>query len=411
MFGKNYILPQEARSLLFSSFSKPELAFHKLPIEECYNRVLAENIIASEDLPGFSRSTVDGYAVRSADTFGAKDTMPAYLSIKNEVFMGEPASFEISKGEAAKIPTGGMLPKGADAVLMLENAQAVSVDMIEAMKSVAPNENVILAGEDIQKGTQVLSKGRRLRAQDIGALAGLGITQVNVYRKPVVAIISTGDEILPASSVLQPGQVRDINSFTLTGLINDNGGIPVKKGIIKDEYDLIKKTLSDALESSDIVIVSGGTSAGVKDMTAAIINELGNPGVLFHGVAVKPGKPVIGAFIGNKPVIGLPGHPAATAVSFDMFVRPLLEVLCGLHKNKISKNFAYAKIKKSIASVAGREDHVRVALELEGDELYAVPVLGKSGLITTLVKADGVVVIPEGKLGIDAGEDVKVKLF
>lgn len=411
MFGKNYILPHKALSLIFSAFKRPVLLLHELKIEECYGRVLAEDIIANEDLPAFSRSTVDGYAVRSADTFGAKDTMPAYLAIKDEVFMGEAVAFEIAKGESAKIPTGGMLPHGADAVLMLENAQVVSDDMIEAMKAVAPNENVILAGEDIRNGTRVLSKGRCLRAQDMGALAGLGIIKVKVYRKPLVAIISTGDEIVPASSALKYGQVRDINSFTLAGLIQDSGGVPVKKGIIRDEYTLIKQALAAALADSDMVLVSGGTSAGVKDMTAAIINELGRPGVLFHGVAVKPGKPVIGALIGNKPVIGLPGHPAATAVSFDTFAKPLLEILSGLSESKIPKNFVNAKMSKSIASVAGREDHVRVSLEREGDELYAVPVLGKSGLITTLVKADGVVLIHEDKLGIDAGEDVSVKLF
>lgn len=411
MFDKSYLLPSDALQRILKSSPELRPSAERLPIEECYGRVIAHDVIAPEDLPGFARSTVDGYAVNAADTFGAKETAPAYITLKGEIFMGMAPAVNIAKGETAKIPTGGMLPEGADAVVMLEHVQVVSDDMIEVLKSVAPNENVIQRGEDVKNGEVIIIKDHRLRAQDIAALAGLGITEIEVYKKPVVAIISTGDEIVPARSPLGPGQVRDINSFTLAGLISDHGGIPVKKGIFKDEYTLIRTAIEEALQESDMVLISGGTSAGTKDMTADIINDIGRPGVLFHGVSLKPGKPMIGGLVNNKPILGLPGHPAATAVCFDLFIRPLLERLSGLHSKRSFFKTARAKMAKSIASSAGREDHIRVALEELDGEWYAVPVLGKSGLITTLVKADGTVMIPQEKLGLDAGEEVTVRLF
>ncbi|HAK87735.1 MAG TPA: molybdopterin molybdenumtransferase MoeA [Nitrospiraceae bacterium] len=415
MFDKTYLLPADALQRLLSSIPDTLITTERLKIEECYNRIISVDVVAPEDLPAFSRSTVDGYALNARDTFGAKDTSPAYITVRNEIMMGTSPDFEIKTGEAAKIPTGGMMPKGADAVLMLEHAQAVSDDMIEAMRSVAPGENVIQKGEDIQKGATVLASGRRLRPQDIGALAGIGITGIEVFKKPVVSIISTGDEIVPASSLLKLGQVRDINSFTLAGLISDNGGVPVKKGIFKDDYGTIKKAIEDSVKDSDMVLISGGTSAGTKDMTADIINDIamsqGGAGVVFHGLSLKPGKPMIGGVVNNKPILGLPGHPAAVVVCFNLFIKPALERLGGFISNKIFIKTVAAKMAKNIASAAGREDHIRVYLEEKDGEFSAVPVLGKSGLITTLVKADGIVVIPQNKLGLDAGEDVTVRLF
>ncbi|BCB96371.1 molybdopterin molybdenumtransferase MoeA [Dissulfurispira thermophila] len=415
MFNKTYLLPGEALKYLLSSITDKDITIERLRIEECYNRIIANDITAPEDLPQFSRSTVDGYALNSRDTFGAKENSPAYITVKNEIFMGIAPDFKLNALEAAKIPTGGMLPEGADAVLMLEHVQMISEDMIEIMRSVSPNENVIQKGEDIKKGETILTKGRKLMAQDIGALAGLGITEIDVFKKPIVSIISTGDEIVPASSPLKLGQVRDINSFTLAGLISEHGGIPVKKGIFKDDYDTIKNAIKEAIHDSDMVLISGGTSAGTKDMTAQIINDIagiyGSAGVLFHGVSLKPGKPTIGGIIKNKPVLGLPGHPAATVVCFDIFIRPVIEKLSGLNSERKFIKSIIAKMAKNIASAAGREDHIRVYLEERDGEILAIPVLGKSGLITTLVKADGIVIIPQNKLGLDAGERVIVRLF
>lgn len=416
MLDKNYVLPAEALALILNSISGNSLPLEKLPIQECYGRVLAKDIASSEDLPAFCRSTVDGYALNSVNTFGAKETSPAYITVKHEIFMGTAPEFSIKRAEAAKIHTGGMLPDGADSVVMLEHVQEVSGDMIEVMRAVTPHENVIQKGEDVKRGEAILKKGRRLRPQDIGALAGIGITEIEVIKRPIVSIISTGDEIVPAGSVLKLGQIRDINSYTLSGLIIDCGGIPIKKGIFKDDYNILKNAAIEAIDSSDIVLISGGTSAGTKDMTADIINDIdknygGKNGVLFHGVSIKPGKPMIGGIINNMPVLGLPGHPAAIVVCFDLFIRPVMEKLMGINQNKLFFKTVTAKMAMGIASAAGREDHIRVSLEEKDGELFAFPVLGKSGLITTLVKADGIVVIPHTKLGLDRGEEVLVKLF
>jgi molybdopterin molybdotransferase len=411
MFDKSYLLPLEAQRVLLDHLRDVIVSTERLPIESCYNRIIASDVVSFEDLPAFPRSTVDGYALNSRDSFGAKEHSPAYCSVRHEVVMGAVPEFHLKKGEAAKIPTGGMLPEGADAVVMLEYAHVVSDDLVEIVRSVAPYENVIKRGEDIAEGELVLTRGSQLRAQDIGALAGIGITEIEVYKKPVVAIISTGDEILPPDRPLNLGQVRDINSFSLWGLIVDQGGIPIKKGIFKDTYEIIKRAVMESLEGSDMVLISGGTSAGTKDLTSEIINDLGQPGVLFHGVALKPGKPMIGGIVNNKPILGLPGHPAAVVVCFDLFIRPLLRSLSGYNAPELLKREVKAVMAKNIASVAGREDHVRVELNYKDGEYYAYPVLGKSGLITTLVKADGIVVISHNKLGLDAGENVVVKLF
>jgi molybdopterin molybdotransferase len=410
MFDKKYILPTDALELILKSVSGP-LSSETVGIEDCAGRISAEDIYSSEDLPGFARSSVDGFAVRSADAYGAKENLPAYMISTNEVFMGQAPLFEVNKGEAAKIPTGGMLPAGADAVVMIENVQVSTGSMIEILKPVAMGENVIQADEDVKKGSLIIYNGRRLRPQDAGALAGLGFTRVAVVRMPVVSLISTGDEIVSNGSI-KPGQVRDINSFTLAGLISEEGGIALKRGIFKDDYTLIRNALLSAVQGSDIVLIIGGTSVGTRDMTAKIIAEAGPSELLFNGVAIKPGRPLICGIVDSKPVFGLPGHPAAVAICFDMFIRPVMNKLRGIDTGKVFPKTLTATMAKAVASAAGREDHVRVCIETGGDNGYvAVPVLGKSGLIMTLVRADGVVVISENKLGLDAGETVEVNLF
>lgn len=417
MLDKNYLLPVDALRLILNSIHRNYPSDERLKIEECYGRIIALDVISTEDLPAFYRSTVDGYALNSTDTFGATDTLPTYFIVENEVTMGDVPAFKLKKGEAAKIPTGGMLPAGADAVVMLEHANAVSDNMVEVLRPAAPNENVIQKGEDITRGEIVLTKGHRLRAQDIGAVAGLGITETKVFKKPVVSIISTGDEIVPANSSLHLGQVRDINSFTLEGLINEHGGRSLKKGIFRDEYETIRNVIEESLHDSDMVLIIGGTSAGIKDMTADIINDIGRnytekSGLLFHGLLLKPGKPMIGGVVKNIPILGLPGHPVAMVTCFDLFIMPLMERLSGvILKGERFLKVVRAKMAKNIASAAGREDHIRVCLEEREGELSALPILGKSGLINTLVKADGIVVIPPGKLGLDSGEEVTVRLF
>jgi molybdopterin molybdotransferase len=384
-----------------------------LPLEESYGYILSGDIVSPEDLPSFSRTTVDGFAVNAADTFGATEGMPAYLNIKGEIKMGDRPRFVLNKGEAAKISTGGMLPQGADAALMFEHTQQVDEKMIEALRPVSPGEHVIRAGEDAKTGETILKKGRRLRSQDIGALAGLGIAMVKVYKKPKVSVISTGDEIVPVDRPVNPGQVRDINSYTLSGLISGAGGVPERTGIFKDEYEIIRNVVKDSLKDSQMVLISGGSSVGAKDMTAKIIDDLGEPGVLFHGVSLKPGKPTIGGVVNGIPIFGLPGHPAAVSVCFGLFIMPVLEILSGLAGTGFEKNkrTIMAKVTKNVSSSPGREEHVGVKLEEKNGEIWASPLLGKSGLITTLTQADGTAVIPLRKTGVREGEFVEVRLF
>lgn len=403
----------EALGLFLEKLPRTVPAEVFLPIEEVLGSVSSRDIISPEDLPSFARSTVDGYAVMAEDTFGASETAPAYVNLSGEIFMGEKPGFLLLKGAASKIPTGGMLPRGADSVVMFEHVQPVDDTMLEVLRPVAPGENVIQAGEDVRKGATVIEKGQRLRPQDIGACAGTGITGVHVYERPVVSIISTGDEIMPAGSPLEPGQVRDINSYVLSGMISETGCLPRKMGIFKDSYDVIRAAVERSMGESSMILITGGTSVGIKDLIERIIEDIGNPGVIFHGVSLKPGKPMIGGIVEGIPVFGLPGHPAAVGVCFDVFVRPVLNILTG-YRDKLGAYRARtlkARLSRNVASSQGREEHVRVAIEEKEDGLWAVPVLGKSGLITTLVKADGTFVIPVNKTGIEMGEVVTVRLF
>lgn len=410
MLDKKYMLPQDALNLIFEHIPFRCLPPETVPIEEAYSRVVFENIIAPEDLPGFERSTVDGFAVRASDTFGAKESSPAYLNLKGDIPMGAIPNFALSKGETASIATGGMLPEGADAVVMIEHVNIISDDLIEVLRAVSPGENVIFKDEDVRKGEIVIKAGHRLKPQDIGALAGLGIKEIKVTKKPVVSIILTGDEIVPHTEKVMKGKVRDVNSFTLAGLSFENGAIPLKMGIVKDEYTQIKEIVQKAYALSNLILITGGTSAGVKDLTAKVIDELGSPGVLFHGASIKPGKPIIGGVCKGKPVFGLPGHPVAVYICFEIFVKPVIEHMLGLTDKKFRKTIS-ARISRSIHSQAGREDFIRVSIEEKNGELWAMPLLSKSGLIMSLVKADGIAHIPSDLIGIEEGEKISVEII
>ena len=421
MLGRSGVVSrEEALTALELHLTITPPASEELAISLCLGRIVAEEILSPEDLPEFDSSTMDGFAVRSADTFGAAESRPALVMVVGAIAMGTMPDRALSIGETMRIATGGALPKGADAVVMLEQTQAVDAVQIEVVKPVAPLENVVQAGDDIKKGEIILNRGHRMRPQDIGALAGVGITRICVYKKPRVAIINTGNEVVPADTVPDPGQVRDINSYTLEGLITQTGGTPVNRGIIPDEYDRLRKTLEAAVRDCDLVLMTGGSSVGAADLTAKVINELGKPGVLVHGVSIKPGKPIIMGVLNTParqvPVFGLPGHPAAVSICFDLFVKPILARMTGeVPPPALVDIPAYrtvkAKLARSIASAPGREDHVRVTLEKKDDGLWARPVFGASGLISTLVKAVGTVVVPVNKIGIEVGEEVDVRLF
>jgi molybdopterin molybdotransferase len=421
MLGRTGVVSrEEALKTLGEHFTVSLPARETIHISQSLGRVLAEEIISPENLPEFDRSTMDGYAVRSADTFGAAESRPALLTVVGDILMGTMPERGISKGEAMKIATGGALPNGADAVVMFEQTQPVDAVNIEVVKPVAPLENVIHAGDDIKKGEVILTNGHRIRPQDMAALAGVGITRVSVFEKSKVAIISTGNEILPADTIPAPGQIRDSNSYNLEGLITQTGGAPVKMGIIPDEYPRLRRTLEEALHCCRMILMTGGSSVGTADLTAKVINDVGQPGVLVHGVSIKPGKPLIIGLVKTPerhvPIFGLPGHPAAVSICFDLFVKPVLvrmsgEVPSPALEGVSSYRGVKAKLARSISSSPGREDHVRVTLEKKDGQLWARPVFGASGLISTLVKAVGTVVVPANKIGIEAGEEVEVRLF
>jgi molybdopterin molybdotransferase len=423
MLGRSGVVSrEEALKALDGHLVIPSLPSEDISLSISLGRVLARDILSPSDQPGFDRSTMDGYAVRSGDTFGAAESRPALLSVVGDIPMGIMPDRSIAKGECMKIATGGALPTGADAVVMFEQTQPVDERAIEVVKAVAPEENVSKTGEDMRKDEAVFSPGHVIRPQDMAALAGMGITRVPVFARPRVAILSTGNEIVPADTVPGPGQIRDSNSYQLEGMISQCGGIAVKKGILPDDNDRLRRALEEALSDCHIVLFTGGSSVGTADFTARVINDLGPPGVLVHGVSIKPGKPLIIGLVRGQasgasvPVFGLPGHQAAVAICFEQFVRPVLLRFTGAVTDAALEGVTpyrtvKAKLARSIRSSPGREDHVRVTLERREEGLYAVPVFGASGLISTLVKAVGTVVVPVNSIGIEAGEAVEVRLF
>ncbi len=387
----------------------PTTSPETIPIETALGRILAQGIRSEEDVPGFSRSTMDGYAVYAASTFGASEGNPAYLTIDGVISMGKNPVATITPGAAIRISTGGMLPPGADSVVMMEYASEIDGATLEIYKSVAPGGNVITKGEDVQKGQLLLSSGTKLRPQEIGLFAALGIKQVNVFQKPVVGIISTGDEIVSIESTPGPAQVRDINSYSISSQVVQAGGIPLSFGIIKDNYDALIETCRHALQNTDMLIISGGSSVGTRDLTIEVLESLEDAKILVHGIPISPGKPTILAQAGNKPVWGLPGHVTSAMVVFDRVVRPFIAHAAGINIDKTKHGrLIAAKISRNIASTQGRTDFIRVRLKQSDDEVWAEPVLGKSGLINTMLQADGLVEVDMNTEGLDKGTTVSV---
>ncbi len=403
-----HVLSPDAAWQRFRSHMHPPHRVERVTTEASLDRVLAEDVIAPHDLPFFRRSTVDGYAVAAQDTFGASPGLPAYLTVVGEVPMGQPPALDIGVGEAVLVHTGGMLPESADAVVMLEHTQEVEEGGIEVFHPVAPGENVIQVGEDIRQGEAVLPRGHRIRPQDIGGLLALGITEIAVSQKPRVAIISTGDEVIPPTATPQPGQVRDINSYTLAALTVRAGGVPLRMGIVPDRPEALRETLRRAKAEADIIVLSAGSSVSARDMSAAEIQALGQPGILVHGVSTRPGKPTILAVCDGTPVVGLPGNPVSAMVNFLRFVVPTIRVwLAAMEERPCT---VQARLARNIPSVAGREDVIQVRLEEREGTLWAIPVFGKSNLIYTLIRSDGMIVVPLNSNGLAEGSDVTVYL-
>jgi molybdopterin molybdotransferase len=413
----NVLPPDEARKLLLEQV-EPQMPQEMVPTAEALDRVTATGLAAPHSLPTFRRGTMDGYAVRAADTHGASGTLPAVLRVVGEVLMGRPASVELAAGEAAIIHTGGQLPTSADAVVQVENTQPVSStarevasgDDIEVTRAVAIGENVIQIGEDVQEGDEILPAGHWIRPQDLGALLAMGIVEVPVARRPRVAIISTGDEVIEPRQPLGPGQVRDVNSYTTAAQTRKAGGEPLVYGIIPDNLKALRRAADRAMSEADILVFSAGSSVSVRDATARVIEGLGEPGILFHGVAVRPGKPTIGAVVRGKPAFGLPGNPVSAMNLFDLLVVPTIHRLLGC-ANPPQRTLVRARLARNVSGTPGREDRVAAHLVERDGELWAEPIFGKSNLIFTLVRADGTFVVPLDAAGVSAGEWVDVRLF
>ncbi|GFM36961.1 molybdopterin molybdotransferase MoeA [Desulfovibrio psychrotolerans] len=402
--------------------------FSPLPVETAQGtdidgRVLAEDVIAPEDLPLAHRSCMDGYALRARDVFGASESNPAYLESVGAVRIETPAGFSISPGECASIVTGGILPEGADAVIMVEHTEPLGAGTIEMRKSLAPHDNVMLRGEDASLGKVALAAGTLIRPQEAGLLAALGMERVQVHARPRVGILSTGDELVPVSHTPRVGQVRDVNSTTLGCCVRRAGAVPTLYGLVEDDVDSLEAALRGALEANDVVLLSGGSSVGTSDLTVAAMQRLEGLKIVNHGVAISPGKPLILGRQGNKAVWGLPGQVASAQVVMFVLGAPFLRYLAG-ETAAFDQSLwpaRRARLGRNIASKPGREDYVRVHLRAASGEgagqkdpaclPVAEPVQGKSGLLKTLILSHGVIRIPSHSEGVYEGTDVDVLLF
>lgn len=406
----NLLPPPEALSLLLAHIN-PLGEMELVPSPRARGRVTAEPVQAPFPLPSFPRSTVDGYAVAARDTFGAGESLPAYLRLRGEVHMGTVPDFALGSAECALIHTGGMLPEGADAVVMVEYTQLAREGEVEVLRAVGVGENVLQVGEDVREGEVVIPAGVRLRPAEIGGLMALGIEQVRVARQPRIGIISSGDEVISPGRLLTPGQVYDVNTYTLAALVETVGGQAVSYGIIPDRRQALFEAARRAWSECDLVVLTAGSSVSTRDLTAEVIDRLGEPGVLVHGVNVRPGKPTILGLCDGKAVVGLAGNPVSALVNARLFVVPVIERVLGLARWPL-RPWVWARLSLNLASVAGREDWVPVRIAEEvGGGYRAEPIFGKSNLIFTLVRADGLVRIPADANGLDAGEEVRVWLM
>jgi len=416
---------EEAWEVFLEAF-KPNVQVERCLVADGLDRVLARDATAPHELPTFVRSTVDGYAVRAADTHGATQGLPAYLDVVFEVPMGALVGLALGPGQAALVHTGGMVPNGANGVVMLEHTARTGRALfgggsdvaslqpdfepfgIEVYRPAAEGENCIQPGEDVQAGALLLPAGHSLRPQDLGGLLAVGITEVEVARPPRVGIVSQGDEVVPPEQEPGPGQVRDINSYTLAGLVRRAGGVPINYPIAPDRQEILDELVQRAYREADIVVITAGSSVSYRDLTVHAIDKLGAPGVLVHGVAIRPGKPTILAVCNGKPVFGLPGNPVSCINIFQRFVTPTIRML--LSAGPLPTRTVQARLERNIPAASGRADHVRVRLEQRAGETWAIPVFGKSNLIFVLVRSEGVVEVPLNSNGIPADTVVTVTL-
>lgn len=397
------VSPQEASKIMKEKFCSIKIGKETVSLSESLGRILGEDILSKENVPNFKRSTVDGFAVKSRDTFGSSESMPAQLQFVGEISMGEETNLALEDGTCAKVSTGGMLPEGADAVVMVEYTDLSFSDFCLIFKAVSPFENVTKIGDDVKENTLVLKKGTYITPLEIGTLAAMGITKVVVSKKPKVGILSTGDELVEIEKTPSIGKVRDINSHMLSAFVESLGCESQCYGIIEDDFSKLFATVQKAAQENDVLLLSGGSSAGEKDVTVDIIRHLGE--VYLHGIAMKPGKPTIIGKIGNTPVFGLPGHPMACYFVSLLFVRPLIDQMTGRIRKE---RYLEGTLQSNISSNHGRAELIPVQVT---EQQEVIPVFSKSGIISVLSKCDGYICIERNCEGLKAGETVKVYLL
>lgn len=392
---------QEAVQLLRSHF--PTQGMESVSIAAGNNRILGRDIYSPEDMPAFNRSTVDGYVVRAEDTFGSSESLPGMLNCIGVVEMGQEPPFAVAKGECAWIPTGGMLPTGTNSVVMVEYTEKLGESTVLLSRPVAPGENVMRKGEDVNQGSLLFRQGKTIHAKEIGLLASLGIKDITALKYYRVGIISTGDEIISIDQKPLPGQVRDVNTYSIAAAVEACGALPNRYPLVKDDVEALIEAMSNALEENDVVILSGGSSVGVADYSIQVMLSMPDSEMLFHGIAVKPGKPTIGVRAGSKLIIGLPGHPVSALMVFYILCAPLI--------NPVALQKVNACLNVNIASQPGRDDFVPVQLQEYNGGWQARPLLGKSGLMNILAQADGFIHIAYEKQGLRAGDIIEVNIF
>ena len=393
---------EEALQLFFKELRIERLKTVSVPLHSALNHVLAEDIVAKEDLPRFDRSAVDGYAVKAEDTFVTSQFKPKILQITDE--------YEIDSKQAKQVWTGNPIPKGANAVVMLENTKQTNKE-IEVWIPVTPGENVSRRGEDVQKGEVAVKAGTRLKPQHLGLIAALGIAEVKVVEKPKIAILATGNELMKIGAKPREDQIFEVNSIILSALCHELDAEPVDLGIAKDNLDNISERIKIGLEKADVVLTTGGTSVGVSDLVPEVVNKIGKPGVIVHGVAMRPAMPTALAVVDGKPIIILSGNPVAAMVGFEVFARPLIRKMLGLKQEEF-RPLVKAKITKRLSTTLGRKTFVRVRVFQSDGEFFAEPISTRgSGIISTMTKANGYVVVPENREGLEEGESVSVYLF
>ena len=388
----------------------PVVDIETIETKDALGRTIARGVSSPENLPAFPRSSMDGFSVRASDTFGASESLPALFEIVGDIPTGESSDVHIGTGEAAVAYTGGVLADGADAVVMIERTQPADEVSIEVLRPVAPGENVIHVAEDIKFDETLFKAGHRVRPQDIGGLLALGITSVQVYRRPVVGIVSTGDELIHPSMRTPKGKIRDINTYTLAARCSQLGADHIAAGIMRDEYEPQLKAARETLSKADVLVFSAGSSLSTRDMTADVFNRLGEPGVLLHGISIKPGKPTVVGVAQGKPLFGLPGNPVSALMVFDLLVAPAIRVLSGEREPRVSPEVS-AVLTQDVPSESGREDYVPVTLSFLEGRRTATPVFGKSNLIFTLIRSDGIIEVPMDSGGLYEGETVDVRIY